>query len=173
MRDWRLITLPRPARHHDLIWYAIEILGYEKPVGRDDIQGFEVKMPNSRYKQFCYREPAKKIAEQNNQLLARSGDTPELFSEDVWEGRFDRDAWLENNSWNLTEDKVPEVGMPVWFFYEHVGVFRGKYQGLDETGDHVFNGIEATHWMPIQKVKPDLPWVCVYEESSIIDELKA
>lgn len=181
MRDGRMISLPRPARHHDLIWYAIRILGYEKPVGGNairgfDIQGFEVHMDGERHKQFCYREPARRIAEQNNQLIPRAEDLAELFSEDVWEGRFDRKAWLRNNIWDIVEeDGVPEVGTPVWYFSECVGVFEGKYLGYREfDGEHVFGGkhgsIDATHWMPLTDTKPDQPWVRIYDESSIISE---
>ena len=174
MRDGRLLTLPRPARHHDLIWYAIHVLGYPSPVGGSDDQGFTVKLDGERHSQYCQRKSARKIAEDCNQLIPRAIDNVRLFSEDVWEGRLDREAWLENNTWNLIEDgKIPTKGEAVWYFYEHVGVFDGEYLGPDDSGDHVFGGvhgggIEATHWMTLTDVKPDLPWACVYENSSII-----
>ena len=138
MRDGRMLTLPQPARHHDLIWYAIHILGYESPVRGDEVQGFEVKLPGDRYHKFCYREPARRIAEDAGQLIARAGDTLELFSEDVWEGKFDREAWLENNTWNLTQDILPIVGAEVWYFEQFVGVFAGKFLGFDDCNDPIF-----------------------------------
>lgn len=176
MRDGRMITLPRPASHHDLIWYAIHILGYTAPVGKDDTQGFEVKLPNEKYHQFCCRRTARKIAEENGQLLGRLPDVYELFSENVWEGIFDRGAWLRNNTWNLSKDCFPDIDQPVWYFEEFVGVFSGTFVGFDsEYEGHLFvcdqgGAIEATHWMPKTDIKPDSPWVNIYEESSIILE---
>lgn len=164
MRDGKLLSLPRPARHHDLIWYAIHILGYDAPVGGRDNQGFVAHMANEKHPKFVERLEARKIAEDNDQLIPRAIDNIRLFSEDVWEGMLDRDEWLRKNPWQKVNTNLPNETDKVWYFSEYVGVFEGYYRGYNNTfEEYTFGGIhgsvDATHWMPYQDEKPDAPWV--------------
>ena len=164
MRDGKLLSLPVPARHGDIIWYAIHVLGYESPVRGDEEQGFIAKDAEDKYQRAVGREEAYKIAVEYDQLIERAGGGPDLFSEDVWEGQFDRDMWLAWNKWTLVKDSRPVEGDPVWYFEENVGVFQGFYRGESEiTGEYMFGGkhgsIDATHWMMPQIKEPDAPYV--------------
>jgi hypothetical protein len=139
-------------------------MGYEAPVRGDEEQGFIAKGLEDKYQRAVSRDEAYKIAVENGQLIERAGPGPDLFSEDVWEGQFDRDSWLSQNTWTLVSDSWPGIGDSVWYFEENVGVFEGFYFGeCDLTGEHMFGGkhgsIDATHWMKPQTTEPDAPYV--------------
>lgn len=71
------------------------------------------------------------------------------------------------SDWILVEDEIPDEGQAVIYFFECVGVWRGKFAqcamnvehfGTDENGkpymsntfysDKGFLGDDVTHWMP-------------------------
>lgn len=71
--------------------------------------------------------------------------------------------------WIKIEDKVPEVDQDVWYFFDIVGVHKGKYYGADWSdygcghefgGDNGFLGGDVTHWMPCNKnsSRPERPY---------------
>lgn len=71
-----IFTLPRPARHHDvmrLVWetYGDEVIGSET-------QGFVTSTGR-----FVRREPAVRIAKKARQIEAPKFP-PKLYSEDLW-----------------------------------------------------------------------------------------
>lgn len=76
-----IITLPRPARHHNIIWYMNSI-GYDVPIIGE--QGFI----NEEGK-FLKRKEAKIEAIKCNQILKGRGTTLQLYSEDLWQGNLD------------------------------------------------------------------------------------
>lgn len=72
--------------------------------------------------------------------------------------------------WISTEDKMPEVGQKVWYYFDRVGRWRGTFDGyyVDSEGIewkdlHMFSGEygfltgDVTHWMPDQEEAPDEP----------------
>jgi hypothetical protein len=75
--DGLVHTLPRPARHHDVVHLLAE--KFNHPSSALDEQGF--LLSDGR---FCRRKPAKRVAEEAGQLLPRASDLPELYSEDLW-----------------------------------------------------------------------------------------
>lgn len=75
--DGLIHTLPRPARHHDVVHLLAE--AFDHPSRNTDEQGFLLSSGR-----FCRRKPAKIVAEEAGQLLPRASTLPELYSEDVW-----------------------------------------------------------------------------------------
>jgi len=72
--------------------------------------------------------------------------------------------------WIKCEDKMPEVGDKVWYFFDVVGSHRGTFDGyyVDEEGKewksmHMFSCDygwltgDVTHWHPDQEERPDGP----------------
>lgn len=77
---------------------------------------------------------------------------------------------MKNQQWIKVEDELPEVDTPVWYFFDMVGVWDGKYLGIsdweepfDDIKVHVFGGThgalsdDVTHWMPLTETKPEPP----------------
>ncbi len=73
----QIYTLPRPARHNDIIAYLIK-LGFPKQVRNLGIQGF-ITHKNV----FVNREEASEIALKNMQCFSLIAP-PNLYSEDLW-----------------------------------------------------------------------------------------
>ena len=77
--DGQVISLPRPARHHDVIAHMTKRGFTLEQIARSE-QGFTTDtLP------FVRRQPAMRIARDNGQLLRK--DTfhlKQLFSEDLW-----------------------------------------------------------------------------------------
>ena len=74
------------------------------------------------------------------------------------------------NKWRSVEDKMPDVGQKVWYYFEPVGRHRGTFDGwyVDENGKqwkgmHIFSTNygwltgDVTHWLPDQEDKPNEP----------------
>lgn len=79
IQDGKVYTVPRPGRHHDIIWLLAK-LGFKTPIIGE--QGFTDFNGN-----FVDRYKARIIAEENNQLIERAQKhSMMLFSEDLWEG---------------------------------------------------------------------------------------
>lgn len=74
--DGLVHSMPPPARHHDVV-HRLHELGHKQVQG--DEQGF--LLSDGR---FCRRKPAKRIARDAGQLLARACNLDDLYSEDVW-----------------------------------------------------------------------------------------
>jgi hypothetical protein len=82
---------------------------------------------------------------------------------------------MEKNTWVSMSERKPEQGQEVYYFFEHVGVHKGKYerQELDEKifdqkgimVDVFFSGKgwlcdDVTDWMPVENTTvfpPDKP----------------
>lgn len=83
-QDENIYSLPRPARHHHVIWYMgmpLDEGGLGLPIPIEGEQGF---LTNTG--EFVDRKQAKIIAQQCGQILpGREERSDELFSEDVWE----------------------------------------------------------------------------------------
>ena len=75
-----------------------------------------------------------------------------------------------SNDWIKCEDKMPDVGQKVWYYFEPVGRHRGTFDGwyVDEEGKqwngmHVFSCSygwltgDVTHWHEDQEEVPDEP----------------
>ena len=77
--DGKVYTMPKPARHHDIIHFMAN-KGIEIPITGE--QGF---ITNEGV--FVDRYEARIIAVNAHQLLDRAGGTTRLYSEDVWIGR--------------------------------------------------------------------------------------
>ncbi len=84
--DGKIITVPRPGRHHNVIWYMVGELGYHPPIIGE--QGFV-----NEKGEFLNRIEAKAEAIRCNQIIPGQGrgEYPELYSEDVWLGVLDPD----------------------------------------------------------------------------------
>jgi len=61
------------------------------------------------------------------------------------------------DNWILVKDKLPKKGQKVFYYFDVVGVFAGKYNGIIDEEDvygHHFSGEngwlvgDVTHWMP-------------------------
>lgn len=74
-QDGVIYTLPRPARHHDIIKYMCVEKGVKPPVLGE--QGFI-----DDYEGFVGRRSALRIAMKCNQV--KDECIPKLFSEDMW-----------------------------------------------------------------------------------------
>lgn len=72
-----VISLPRPARHHDVVLHMVKSGYTEEQIARSE-QGFTTDTLD-----FVRRPPAKRIAARAGQLL-RETHPIELFSEDLW-----------------------------------------------------------------------------------------
>lgn len=72
-------SLPAPNRHHDVIRHIAETTGAPTVDAHGTDQGFLDSFGNYRT-----RRQAKLVATHANQLLVRSGNLSELYSEDVW-----------------------------------------------------------------------------------------
>lgn len=81
--DGMIFTLPKPARHDDLIKklnaLGIECNGFHGPNGVEVEQGF--LLDDGR---FARRKPAAAVAERAGQLTKPLIAPPRLFSEDLW-----------------------------------------------------------------------------------------
>lgn len=76
--DGRVASLPRPARHHDVIAQMTRDGCTSDYIARCE-QGFTTDtIP------FVRRAPAKRIAEKGGQLIGEPIHARELFSEDLW-----------------------------------------------------------------------------------------
>lgn len=76
----RIWSIPKPARHHDVLHYMKKCGAKEK--GSKDSQGFKLNDGS-----YVDRLAAYTIAERANQIKPRfpgQYDGPELFSEDLW-----------------------------------------------------------------------------------------
>ncbi len=71
------VSLPPPARHHDVIRHMVHVLGHSAPI--DGEQGFMLSDGT-----FAHRRRARVFAELHGQLLPRAWGLRELYSEDVW-----------------------------------------------------------------------------------------
>ena len=74
--DAKVHTLPRPARHCDIIWHCLAN-GYAKPLRWE--QGFVLSDGS-----FVNRHTAKLVAYNANQLKPTASKCEGLFSEDIW-----------------------------------------------------------------------------------------
>lgn len=73
------VSLPRPARHHDVIRYMHE-QGYSRAEIARSEQGFVTSAGR-----FMWRAPALRVAQRAGQLIGgKSISSTRLFSEDVW-----------------------------------------------------------------------------------------
>jgi hypothetical protein len=75
--DGNVYSLPRPARHHDVIQHMRD-KGYTGFVSGDR-QGF--LLSDGR---FTWRRPALRVAERAGQLIQKTAPAHLLFSEDLW-----------------------------------------------------------------------------------------
>lgn len=74
-----IISLPRPARHHNIV-HALHNVGVVQGVYHDlDGQGFVLSDGS-----FATREEARQVAKDAGQLLKSAIRSADLFSEDVW-----------------------------------------------------------------------------------------
>ena len=76
--DGKVWSLPRPARHHDVI-RSMREAGYVGPVNGVDQQGFVLS--DGRY---CRRKAAWHVAEDAGQLKNGKMVGPQLTTEDLW-----------------------------------------------------------------------------------------
>lgn len=76
--DGKVWSLPRPARHHDII-KSMREAGYTGPVNDIDQQGFVLS--DGRY---CPRKPAACVAKAAGQLKNGEMSCSQLLSEDLW-----------------------------------------------------------------------------------------
>lgn len=58
-------------------------------------------------------------------------------------------------SWILIDDALPEVNQEVYYYFDVVGVWKGTYEGIDDTcGLPAFSSKggflvgDVTHWQP-------------------------
>lgn len=75
--DGKVVSLPRPNRHHNIIHYMAKELGHPCPIAGK--QGFVLTDGT-----FVDRKTAKLYAIANGQLLPRHSKLDILFSECVW-----------------------------------------------------------------------------------------
>ena len=71
------ISLPPPARHHDVIRHMVHDLGIDPPIV--GTQGFLLSDGS-----FAHRRMAWECAAYNGQFLPGKGSFTQLYSEDVW-----------------------------------------------------------------------------------------
>lgn len=72
-----------------------------------------------------------------------------------------------SDNWIKVANQVPEIGQEVWYFFEHTGVWKGKYLGPPDDapamkcfgGQHGWLCDDVTHWMPASNEKPQPPVV--------------
>ena len=73
--------------------------------------------------------------------------------------------WMMENSWRSVDDELPAAGTAVWYFFDVVGVWQGRYDGLLEDmpvftskcGNYWLTG-DVTHWMPdVGQEEPEEP----------------
>jgi hypothetical protein len=76
-QDGKVYSLPKPARHHNVIHHMHELGISMEEIARAD-QGFVTECGV-----WCRRAPAKRIAQKAGQLIRETHPTA-LFSEDVW-----------------------------------------------------------------------------------------
>lgn len=61
-----------------------------------------------------------------------------------------------SNEWVEHWNKKPEVGQYVWYYFEHVGVHYGQYDGGDTYyGSNGFLNGDVTHWMVAPPPPPE------------------
>ena len=77
----RLYSLPKPARHHDVIRHIVQTEGVKSVDVSEDDQGFLIDG-----EQYARRKPALRHAIECNQLKPNTlgPKLGKLFSEDVW-----------------------------------------------------------------------------------------
>ena len=71
------VSLPPPARHHNVIHHMATVLKHPTPITGE--QGFMLSDGT-----FARRRRARMFAEYHEQLLPRASKMDELYSEDVW-----------------------------------------------------------------------------------------
>lgn len=85
LRDGDIWTLPKPARHHNILWAMHDVDNNSTPDKRPKIiaargeQGFVTSAGR-----FVGREEAYAIAIQSGQIKFPASAPPKLYSEDVW-----------------------------------------------------------------------------------------
>lgn len=75
--DREIVSLPAPARHHNIIRHIVDNMGYDS-VGYGFEQGF---IDNDGV--FLRRKPAARIAKKAGQI-EELAHPPNLYSEDLW-----------------------------------------------------------------------------------------
>ena len=76
----RVWSVPKPARHHDVLWYMKACGATEKDSA--DSQGF--KLSDGSYVDRLAASTIAKNAYQLKERMPGEYDGPELFSEDIW-----------------------------------------------------------------------------------------
>jgi hypothetical protein len=76
--DGQVVSLPRPARHHDVIQHMTRQGFTPEAIARSE-QGFTTDTLR-----FVRRKPALRIAWKADQLIKETAPAHGLFSEDVW-----------------------------------------------------------------------------------------
>lgn len=75
--DGEVYSLPRPNRHHNIIYHLVKDMKHSTPIKGE--QGFVLTDGT-----FVDRKTAKLHAIANNQLLERASKSELLFSECIW-----------------------------------------------------------------------------------------
>lgn len=94
--DIGILSLPRPARHHHVMWTRLLIDGQRTP--GDAEQGFLTTAGR-----FVGREEGLEIATRCDQIKQKHGSPDLLFSEDMW------DTPPEARRFRITEDEDEEA----------------------------------------------------------------
>jgi hypothetical protein len=81
--DGKVWTLPRPARHIDVMQHIWKELHYKTDDDKLIVIGFETQGFVTSAGRFVRREPAARIAKQAKQIIALKWP-PKLYSEDLW-----------------------------------------------------------------------------------------
>lgn len=85
LREGEIWTLPRPARHHNILWAMYDVDNGKSPAERPAIipargeQGFITETG-----QFLNRAEAYRIAVRAGQFIHKPSAPPNLYSEDLW-----------------------------------------------------------------------------------------
>lgn len=75
----RIFSLPRPARHGNIVWWMGDEYGYEDGEYGPEYQGFVTSAGR-----YVDRVEALKIAQAAGQIIEKHGNRNKLFSEDCW-----------------------------------------------------------------------------------------
>lgn len=85
LRDGEIWTLPRPARHHNIIWAMHDVDNNSDPSKRPQIIHAKGEQGFVTYGgKFIDRRGAYVRAVENNQLIRVASAPPQLYSEDLW-----------------------------------------------------------------------------------------
>jgi len=149
--DWREIDLPK---NRDYVVNRNQRLGLENAKLRGEIQSLQAEIAENKKHKELLGEAIGKIAIAGGIIdgsIPLTGPQVLMIADDCAE----MIAALKPQ-WISVEDRLPEDGQRVFYYFEHTGISWGQYDEEFNTfyGGRGFLTGDVTHWLPFDLSSP-------------------